>query len=326
MDVDDARWARAAAAERGDEAAVATAAATAVAGRAGSVVLSIDSQHAAVASSTVSQSSSAASGGDGGGGAAAAATRGAGGGGGGGGGKSVGGSGGTADSNPFARTQEYGFSSTPRSAAAAGLPADARSSGSGGGVCGRTTGDGSPDVKEAAAREQLRSYVRDLRMRVEVIRPWELQVVRLLGAGAFGSVYLARWRSTEVAVKCLSPSLLVADGSTSGAQSTAAVADLMRETGILAGLRHPNVVAVFGAVLPECATEGEVDSGPHLSSALFTRGAGAGGPPIRPPALVCEYLAHGSLRAAINARADFLAAPQAKLKLLLDTARVGVNL
>jgi hypothetical protein len=42
---------------------------------------------------------------------------------------------------------------------------------------------------------------------------------------------------------------------------------------------------------------------------------------VRPPALVCEYLPHGSLRSALNARAEWLAAPQAKVKLLLDTAR-----
>lgn len=44
------------------------------------------------------------------------------------------------------------------------------------------------DGQDAAVREQLQAYVRDLRARVEVIRPWELQVVRLLGAGAFGEV------------------------------------------------------------------------------------------------------------------------------------------
>jgi hypothetical protein len=44
---------------------------------------------------------------------------------------------------------------------------------------------------------------------------------------------------------------------------------------------------------------------------------------VRPPALVCEYLANGSLRSAINAAAEWLAAPQAKVKLMLDTARVG---
>ncbi|KIZ03501.1 hypothetical protein MNEG_4463 [Monoraphidium neglectum] len=191
-----------------------------------------------------------------------------------------------------------------------------------------TSGSGAGvGAREEEAREQLRACARDLRGRVEVIRPWELRVVRLLGAGAFGEVYLARWRSTEVAVKCLSPGLLVADGSAGGAPSAAAAADLLREAAILAGLRHPNIVAVYGAVMPDGALggdegEGAADSGPHASAALFERGGPpAGGPPVRPPALVCEYLPHGSLRSALNARAEWLAAPQAKVKLLLDTAR-----
>jgi len=39
-----------------------------------------------------------------------------------------------------------------------------------------------------------------------------LQPVRLLGIGGFGEVYLCRWHSCDVAVKCLNPSLLVPDG------------------------------------------------------------------------------------------------------------------
>lgn len=70
------------------------------------------------------------------------------------------------------------------------------------------------------------------------------------------------------------------------------------------------------------------------SAAYFKPGGPAGPerPTVTPPALVCEYLAGGSLRAAINGHAEFLAPPQAKIKLLLDTARVrragacGLNL
>lgn len=72
---------------------------------------------------------------------------------------------------------------------------------------------------------------------------------RLIGAGAFGEVYLARWHSSEVAVKCLTAGTLAPDGGM-GSHTTEAVADLMREADILASLRHPNVVAVYGVVLP----------------------------------------------------------------------------
>jgi hypothetical protein len=45
---------------------------------------------------------------------------------------------------------------------------------------------------------------------------------------------------------------------------------------------------------------------------------------LRPPALVCEYLASGSLRAAITRKAEFLQRDSVKIKLALDAARVSV--
>lgn len=44
---------------------------------------------------------------------------------------------------------------------------------------------------------------------------------------------------------------------------------------------------------------------------------------IRPPALVTEFLASGSLRAAITRRADFLSRDSVRIKLALDAARVS---
>lgn len=44
---------------------------------------------------------------------------------------------------------------------------------------------------------------------------------------------------------------------------------------------------------------------------------------LRPPALVTEYLASGSLRAAMTRKADFLTRDSVKIKLALDAARVG---
>lgn len=65
----------------------------------------------------------------------------------------------------------------------------------------------------------------------------------------FVQVYLGRWHSSEVAIKCLNPSLFFSGSD--GSASKAAMADLMREADLLASLRHPNVVWVYGVVLPK---------------------------------------------------------------------------
>jgi hypothetical protein len=46
---------------------------------------------------------------------------------------------------------------------------------------------------------------------------------------------------------------------------------------------------------------------------------------LRPPALVTEYLASGSLRAAITRKADFVTRDSVKIKLALDVARVSAG-
>ena len=48
----------------------------------------------------------------------------------------------------------------------------------------------------------------------------------------------------------------------------------------------------------------------------------SGGGQIRPPALVYEYLASGSLKSAIARKAEFLKSDSIRIKLALDTARV----
>ena len=59
---------------------------------------------------------------------------------------------------------------------------------------------------------------------------------------------MAKWLSSEVAVKCLNPGMFF---NTHGdLNSNAAILDLLREADLLGSLRHPNVVWVFGIVLP----------------------------------------------------------------------------
>lgn len=61
-------------------------------------------------------------------------------------------------------------------------------------------------------------------------------------------VYLGKWHSSEVAVKCLNPSMFFS--AHGDLNSNVAILDLLREADLLGSLRHPNVVWVYGIVLP----------------------------------------------------------------------------
>ena len=43
--------------------------------------------------------------------------------------------------------------------------------------------------------------------RMEVILPKDVSLVKYLGSGGYGEVYLGKWHSSEAAIKCLNPSL-----------------------------------------------------------------------------------------------------------------------
>ena len=68
--------------------------------------------------------------------------------------------------------------------------------------------------------------------------PNELHMVRRIGKGSFGEVWLANWRGTSVAVKKLPASFL---------NDPESVEEFKREGRLLRRLRHPNIVMFLGA-------------------------------------------------------------------------------
>mmetsp|Transcript_25013 Transcript_25013/g.69803 ORF Transcript_25013/g.69803 Transcript_25013/m.69803 type:complete len:640 (+) Transcript_25013:358-2277(+) len=137
--------------------------------------------------------------------------------------------------------------------------------------------------------------------RMEIIPKSDIVISKLLGSGGYGEVYLGKWRdATDVAVKCLSPSLLSPDGD-GGMMDPNHVIDLIDEAGMLFSLRHPNVVWVYGIVLEQPGDE------------VDTR--------FRTPAIIGEFMASGSLRVALSRHDPSLKHGWVRVVVALDAAR-----
>ncbi|KAI7844168.1 hypothetical protein COHA_002303 [Chlorella ohadii] len=107
-------------------------------------------------------------------------------------------------------------------------------------------------------------------------RMWEVQwqelnILRLIGRGSFGFVYLAEWNYTQVAVKVLVSKDDVACGEMELPDRV--MRELQAEAGVMSRMRHPNVVQFMGLV-------------------------------ALPPALITEYCSRGSLYDCLAAARD----------------------
>ncbi|KAK8650774.1 hypothetical protein V6N13_140400 [Hibiscus sabdariffa] len=100
---------------------------------------------------------------------------------------------------------------------------------------------------------------------LQIIKDADLEDLRELGSGTYGTVYHGKWRGTDVAIKRIKKSCFSGRSSEQDRQ----IQDFWSEAQILSNLHHPNVVAFYG-VVPD----------------------GSGGT----LATVTEYMVNGSLR------------------------------
>ncbi|WOG90778.1 hypothetical protein DCAR_0310023 [Daucus carota subsp. sativus] len=105
--------------------------------------------------------------------------------------------------------------------------------------------------------------------RLQIIKNSDLEELRELGSGTFGTVYHGNWRGSEVAIKRISNRCFAGKPSEQQRMRD----DFWNEAINLADLHHPNVVAFYGVVL----------DGPGDSVATVT-----------------EYMVNGSLRTALQ--------------------------
>ncbi|KAL3517776.1 hypothetical protein ACH5RR_020365 [Cinchona calisaya] len=123
---------------------------------------------------------------------------------------------------------------------------------------------------------------------LQIIRNADLEEIRELGSGTYGTVYHGKWRGTDVAIKRIKKTCISGGSS----EEERLVKDFWREALILSNLHHPNIVAFYG-VVPD----------------------GEGGT----LATVTEYLSSGSLKNSLIKKDRSLDCPR-RLMIALDAA------
>ena len=132
-----------------------------------------------------------------------------------------------------------------------------------------TFGDGSNQWRSSNTSSSSQTHAAIQRMTRLDTAAWqiaynELKFSRQIGEGSFGRVFLGKWRETTVAIKLLNPTVRKPshgsdsdDGELGSHQINSCkpglLDDLDKEAGIMAALRHPNVVMFLGVCLePPC--------------------------------------------------------------------------
>ncbi|CAD5177211.1 unnamed protein product [Musa acuminata subsp. malaccensis] len=79
---------------------------------------------------------------------------------------------------------------------------------------------------------------------LQTIKNDDLEEIRELGSGTFGSVYYGKWRGSDVAIKRIKASCFAGRPS----ERERLIADFWKEALIMSCLHHPNVVSFYGVV------------------------------------------------------------------------------
>jgi serine/threonine protein kinase len=102
------------------------------------------------------------------------------------------------------------------------------------------------NITEAYQRAMKTRHVQHPHL-LTIIDPQEIFLQRIIGEGTFGRVWSARWRSASVAVKEFVFAQAAVAGKSSMQQEI--VEEIIGEAGMMAILRHPNVLQLFGCSL-----------------------------------------------------------------------------
>ncbi|RLM87578.1 hypothetical protein C2845_PM04G00670 [Panicum miliaceum] len=85
---------------------------------------------------------------------------------------------------------------------------------------------------------------RDLTSNVQIISNEDLEDLREMGSGAFGTVFHGKWKGTDVAIKRIKYSCFMLPSP----QADKLLTEFWREAAIISKLHHPNILALYGVV------------------------------------------------------------------------------
>merc|ERR1712226_1421158 len=97
-------------------------------------------------------------------------------------------------------------------------------------------------ITEAYEKAMKTRYVEHPHL-LTLIDPQEIFLQRIIGEGTFGRVWSARWRSAKVAVKEFVFAQAAVAGKSTMQQEI--IEEIIGEAGMMAILRHPNVLQLF---------------------------------------------------------------------------------
>ncbi|XXG45662.1 hypothetical protein AAC387_Pa02g0688 [Persea americana] len=133
-------------------------------------------------------------------------------------------------------------------------------------------------------------YTKLANQKLQTIKNSDLEEIRELGSGTYGTVLYGKWKGSDVAIKRIKPSCFDGGGGELGEDRL--IGDFWKEAHLLAELHHPNVVAIYGVV-----TDG----------------------PLKNLATVTEYMVNGSLKQVLQKK-DRTIDRRKRLILAMDAA------
>ncbi|XP_020266776.1 uncharacterized protein LOC109842290, partial [Asparagus officinalis] len=104
--------------------------------------------------------------------------------------------------------------------------------------------DGDIEKKDISKIEPTTAEAEALAQGLQTIKNDDLEEIRELGSGTYGSVYHGKWKGSDVAIKRIKASCF--NGKPSERERL--IADFWKEALTLSSLHHPNVVSFYGVV------------------------------------------------------------------------------